>query len=128
MMAKRPPPRRFFEDRTHRSDGTGWYKPHRCSWSTRALVARTVRESVDSDGLRIAVAEWGDPEAPPVLLAHGGFDFVRTFDVFAPLLADGGWRIVAWDQRGHGDSEHAALYHLLGRRARRAGRARQHRA
>ncbi len=31
-------------------------------------------------------------------------------DGFAPLLADEGWRVVSWDQRGHGDSEHAALY------------------
>jgi pimeloyl-ACP methyl ester carboxylesterase len=30
--------------------------------------------------------------------------------VFAPLLAAGGWRVVAWDHRGHGDSEHANLY------------------
>ena len=33
-----------------------------------------------------------------------------TFDVFAPLLADAGWRVVSWDHRGHGDSDHAALY------------------
>ena len=39
-----------------------------------------------------------------------GPDFARTFDVFAPLLADAGWRVVSWDQRGHGDSQHAALY------------------
>jgi pimeloyl-ACP methyl ester carboxylesterase len=68
------------------------------------------RRSVDSHGLRLAVYEWGDEKAPPILLAHGGFDFARTLDVFAPLLADGGWRVVSWDQRGHGDSEHAALY------------------
>ena len=48
--------------------------------------------------------------AAPLLLAHGGFDFAGTFDVFAPLLADAGWRVVSWDHRGHGDSEHAALY------------------
>lgn len=54
--------------------------------------------------------EWGDPDAPPLLLAHGGLDFARTFDVFAPLLADGGWRVVSWDQRGHGDSAHCHLY------------------
>jgi pimeloyl-ACP methyl ester carboxylesterase len=65
---------------------------------------------VSSSGLRLAVSEWGDPSAPPLLLAHGGFDFARTFDVFAPLLAAAGWRVVAWDQRGHGDSDHAALY------------------
>lgn len=65
---------------------------------------------VDAFGVEIAVVEWGDAEAPPILFAHGGFDFARTFDVFAPLVADAGWRVVAWDQRGHGDSEHAALY------------------
>lgn len=51
-----------------------------------------------------------DPDAPPLLLAHGGFDFGRTFDVFAPLLAGGGWRVISWDQRGHGDSDHPVLY------------------
>lgn len=65
---------------------------------------------VDSHGLRIAVHEWGDEGAPPLMLAHGGMDFAGTFDTFAPLLADGGFRVVSWDYRGHGDSEHAALY------------------
>jgi pimeloyl-ACP methyl ester carboxylesterase len=60
--------------------------------------------------VRLAVHEWGDAGAPPLGLVHGGFDFARTFDVFAPLLADAGWRVVAWDQRGHGDSDYAALY------------------
>ena len=68
------------------------------------------RRFVDSGGLRIAVHEWGDEKAPPLLLAHGGFDFARTYDVFAPLLADAGWRVVSWDHRGHGDSAHAHLY------------------
>ncbi|MDP1819567.1 MAG: alpha/beta hydrolase [Acidimicrobiales bacterium] len=65
---------------------------------------------VDSNGLGIAVHEWGDEGAPPLFLAHGGMDFARTFDVFAPILADAGWRVVSWDHRGHGDSEHAPLY------------------
>jgi len=68
------------------------------------------RRTVDSHGVRLAVYEWGDPDASPLALAHGGFDFARTFDVFAPLLADAGWRVVAWDQRGHGASEHTAMY------------------
>jgi pimeloyl-ACP methyl ester carboxylesterase len=69
------------------------------------------QRSVESYGLRLAVHEWGDADAPPLLLAHGGFDFAGTYDVFAPLLADAGWRVVCWDHRGHGDSEHAVLYH-----------------
>ncbi len=68
------------------------------------------RRTVDSSGLPLAVWEWGAADAPPVLFAHGGFDFGRTFDVFGPLVAEAGWRVVAWDQRGHGDSAHAHLY------------------
>jgi len=65
---------------------------------------------IDAIGLSLAIHEWGDEAAPPLFLVHGGFDFARTYDVFAPLLAAAGWRVIAWDQRGHGDSEHAALY------------------
>jgi pimeloyl-ACP methyl ester carboxylesterase len=65
---------------------------------------------VESHGLRLSVWEWGDEAAPPVLFAHGGFDFAGTFDGLAPIVADAGWRVVSWDQRGHGDSEHPVLY------------------
>lgn len=65
--------------------------------------------TVNADGVRLAVNEWGSADARPLLLAHGGLDFSRTMDVFAPLLANGGWRVVSWDQRGHGDSAWVAL-------------------
>jgi pimeloyl-ACP methyl ester carboxylesterase len=65
---------------------------------------------IDASGIGLATYEWGDAEAPPLLCVHGGFDFARTYDVFAPLLAAGGWRVVSWDQRGHGDSDRASLY------------------
>jgi pimeloyl-ACP methyl ester carboxylesterase len=68
------------------------------------------QRSVDVHGLRLAVSEWGDEDAAPLLLAHGGFDFAGTMDLFAPRVADAGWRVVSWDQRGHGDSDHALLY------------------
>lgn len=68
------------------------------------------RRSVTSFGVKLAVSEWGDPSAPVILCSHGGFDFTGTLDVFAPLLAAGGYRVVAWDQRGHGDSDHTPLY------------------
>ena len=69
---------------------------------------RTYR--IDAGGVGLAIHEWGDADAPPLVMAHGGFDFARTFDTFAPLLADAGWRVVSWDQRGHGDSTYAELY------------------
>jgi pimeloyl-ACP methyl ester carboxylesterase len=65
---------------------------------------------LDCGGLQIAIHEWGSEDADPLFLVHGGFDFARTYDVFAPLLAAAGWRVVTWDQRGHGDSEHAEMY------------------
>lgn len=68
------------------------------------------RRRVDSSGVGISVVEWGDEGDPPLLFAHGGFDFAETLNVFAPILARAGWRVVSWDQRGHGDSDHADLY------------------
>lgn len=54
---------------------------------------------------------WGDAGAPPVLLAHGAFDHGRMFDDFAPRIADLGFRAVAIDVRGHGDSGRIASGH-----------------
>lgn len=68
------------------------------------------QRKVDSGGISLAVYEWGDISAPPLILVHGAFDFARTFDVFAPMLADTGYRVVSYDHRGHGNSDHAALY------------------
>ena len=65
---------------------------------------------IDANGVGLATYEWGDAAAPPLLAVHGGFDFARTFDGLAPRLAAGGWRVVSWDQRGHGDSDRAELY------------------
>jgi len=48
--------------------------------------------------------EWGDPADRPVLLVHGGWDHGRMWDGFAPRLAQHGYRVVAVDVRGHGDS------------------------
>jgi len=47
---------------------------------------------------------WGDPAAPPVVLVHGAYDHGRTWDGFAPRLAELGFHAVAIDVRGHGDS------------------------
>src|SRR5262249_8414958 len=58
----------------------------------------------------IAVHEWGDETAPPLFCVHGGFDFARTYSAFAPRLAAGGYRGIAWDQRGHGGRHHAERY------------------
>jgi pimeloyl-ACP methyl ester carboxylesterase len=70
------------------------------------------RTSVESLGVRLNLLEWGDPQAPPVVLTHGMWDHARSFAVFAPLLAER-FRVVAIDARGHGDSGWAAAYTWL---------------
>ena len=67
---------------------------------------------VTASGIELHVCEWGDAAAPPLLLAHGGFDFTGTFDVFAPMLADAGWRVVSWDQRFFDDSATTEIYSI----------------
>jgi pimeloyl-ACP methyl ester carboxylesterase len=64
---------------------------------------------VESLGVRIHVAEWGDPAAPPLLLCHGFWDHARGFATLAPLLA-ARYRVAALDARGHGDSQWASAY------------------
>ncbi|MEN8185235.1 MAG: alpha/beta hydrolase [Myxococcota bacterium] len=72
-------------------------------------VAPERRREVDSSGVRLALHEWGDPDAAPVLLAHGMWDHARGFDLLAPLLA-GSFRVIGLDARGHGDSGWADAY------------------
>jgi len=56
-------------------------------------------------GLRLAVREWTGPArgAPGILLLHGLGSSARIFDDVGPRLARG-FRVVAYDQRGHGES------------------------
>lgn len=78
--------------------------------TSTATVRPPDRRRTVTTPVELAVVEWGPADGPVLALIHGGGDFARSFDGFAPLLADAGWRVVAWDQRGHGDSARAALY------------------
>ena len=40
---------------------------------------------LDVTGIRLAVHEWGDEQADPLFLVHGGLDFGRTYSKFAPI-------------------------------------------
>lgn len=60
-----------------------------------------------SQGLRLHYVDWGNEQAPPLLLVHGGNDHCRSWDWLAPRLADR-FHIIAPDLRGHGNSAHAA--------------------
>jgi pimeloyl-ACP methyl ester carboxylesterase len=53
---------------------------------------------------RFHYLEWGEPSRPPVLLLHGGNQSAHSWDLVSLHLADR-YRVLAPDQRGHGDSE-----------------------
>ena len=57
-----------------------------------------------SQRLRLHYADWGNPDAPPLLLVHGGRDHCRNWDWIAQRLRND-WHIIAPDLRGHGDSQ-----------------------
>ncbi|MGE0487146.1 MAG: alpha/beta fold hydrolase [Gammaproteobacteria bacterium] len=63
-----------------------------------------------SQRLRLHYVDWGNPDAPPLLLLHGGRDHCRNWDWVAEALRDD-WHIIAPDLRGHGDSEWSADGH-----------------
>jgi len=59
-----------------------------------------------SQGLRLHCADWGNAQAPPLILIHGGRDHCRSWDVIARALQPH-FHVLAPDLRGHGDSDWA---------------------
>lgn len=62
--------------------------------------------TVDLHGRRLHYTEWGATAAPAVVFLHGITGHARTWDDEARALADR-FRVIALDQRGHGDSDPA---------------------
>jgi pimeloyl-ACP methyl ester carboxylesterase len=84
-------------------------------WFLRALATAPERRCVEVAGARIRYRVWGPPDAPGVVLVHGGSAHAGWWDHIAPQLA--GHRVVAPDVSGHGDSDHREAYdvHLWAR-------------
>ena len=59
-------------------------------------------------GLRIAGDAWGNPDGPLVLLQHGGGQTRHAWKGTGELLGKAGYYAVAFDARGHGDSDWAS--------------------
>jgi len=57
-----------------------------------------------SQRLRLHYVDWGNEDAPPLLLIHGGRDHCRNWDWVAERLRDR-YHVIAPDLRGHGGSE-----------------------
>ena len=62
--------------------------------------------TVTLGGLALHYCEGGAPAAHPVVLLHGVTGHARTWDNLATALQPG-YRVIALDQRGHGDSQWA---------------------
>ena len=68
-------------------------------------AARVVFEGFE--GVHLVADVRGDPDAWPVLFLHGGGQTRHAWGSTAETVAADGWRTVALDLRGHGDSDWA---------------------
>ena len=64
--------------------------------------------SVEIGGLRFHYTDWGS-DGPPLVMLHGLSGHARTWDYTAAALS-GRYRVLALDQRGHGDTDWAPKY------------------
>lgn len=62
---------------------------------------------VQANGLRFHYLDWGSLEKPPLVLLHGVGQTCHTWDLFAAAMSDH-FHVMAFDQRGHGDTDWAA--------------------
>lgn len=58
-------------------------------------------------GIRIAGDSWGDPNGPLVVLQHGGGQTRHAWKGAGETLGAAGYHAIAFDARGHGDTEWA---------------------
>ncbi len=63
---------------------------------------------VELDGINFHYLDWGG-EGPPLVMLHGFTGHAHTWDYTARALADQ-YRVLALDQRGHGDTDWAPVY------------------
>ena len=69
----------------------------------RQTLLGPTSQSFISQRLRLNYVDWGNPDAPPLVLVHGGRDHCRNWDWVAEDLRRD-YHIIAPDLRGHGDS------------------------
>ena len=86
--------------------GLSLYDAARAKGVTFASEAAPRDRFIDANGMRFHYLEWGDPQSPPIMLLHGFAQTCHSWDFVALSLCDR-YRVIALDQRGHGDSDWA---------------------
>lgn len=79
------------------------------SWFEQALATPGEVGEVAVHGATVRWLAWGEPAAPPLVLVHGGAAHAQWWSPLAPMLTSG-YRVVALDLSGHGDSDHRRSY------------------
>ncbi len=75
------------------------------------MTTPPTEHTVQAHGLDLHYLDWGNPDAPPVLLLHGLQDSAALWGTFAESMRDD-FHVMALDHRGHGDSPRAETYAL----------------
>jgi pimeloyl-ACP methyl ester carboxylesterase len=65
---------------------------------------------IDLNGARFRYQEWGDPSAPVVVFLHGVLLHADPYELIVAPISSAGYRVLALDQRGHGQSAHLDDY------------------
>ncbi len=65
-------------------------------------------EFCSADGLRLVADAAGPTDGPPVVLMHGGGQTRNAWGRALQVLGSQGWRAIALDARGHGESDWAS--------------------
>ena len=81
--------------------------PHRETASTLRLVRSRTVDLPGAAGLSLKGDVWGQPSAPLVVLLHGGGQTRHAWKGLGARLAADGYFVIAYDARGHGDSDWA---------------------
>src|SRR2546423_813595 len=77
---------------------------------TMAVGTPVQDRSIALNGLRFHYRDWGNEGAQPLVLLHGLSSHARSWDRFATAMQSD-FRVLALDQRGHGETEWADDYY-----------------
>ena len=89
---------------TPQSQGLSLHDAARAQGVTFEREAVPEDRCVEANGMRFHYLDWGNPDAPGMLLLHGFAQTCHSWDFVALAFCDR-YHVVALDQRGHGDSD-----------------------